>query len=90
VRNPLAEAGFYIMLILLDLPILFVLHYLDKCKIGKGRPKEVLRAIMPYLKMAFKYGLLIRAQLFGYVYFVLSGVQKKVFIKTMLDLGSTS
>jgi hypothetical protein len=33
--------------------------------------------------------LMIQAQQFGYLYFVLAGIKKKVFIQQLMSLGST-
>lgn len=41
------------------------------------------------LKRLFMFNLFIKAQQFGYVYFVLSGINKKVFQNNIVDLGST-
>jgi len=41
------------------------------------------------LKRIFMFNLMIQAQLFGYLYFVLSGIKYKTFNQYLLDAGST-
>lgn len=45
--------------------------------------------IVPKIKAVFMFSLFIRAQLFGYVYFILAGIKKPVFEKNLLQLGSS-
>ena len=88
-KNPLAEAGFFLMLMFISLMMAIGLALIGstvyRCgKIGKWIEVNVIRR----LKHVFMFSLLIFAQQFGYVYFVLAGINKKVFEKNMLELGS--
>lgn len=44
--------------------------------------------IVKNLKKLFMFNMLIRAQLFGYVYFILAGIKKDNFEKNLLEMGS--
>lgn len=88
-KNPLAEAGFFLMLMfvsfIMAIGLAIIGSSMYRCgKIGQWIEKNVISR----LKHVFMFSLLIFAQQFGYVYFVLAGINKQVFEKNMLELGS--
>jgi hypothetical protein len=73
-KSPLVETGFFLTLVVICLLLSMSLISIELC-LGKLGAKHTwfLRNIIGPLKRVFMFNLLIQAQQFGYVYFVLAG-----------------
>lgn len=80
-KSPFVEAGFFLAIIPLCLVVSAILAILGSiCSYRRTRfGLCVVNYSVRPLQNVFTFSLLIYAQQFGYVYFVLSAVQQKVF-----------
>ena len=78
------------MLIIISIIVSISLTILEVSLIRCGEYGNwIQKNLVRRLKKIFMFGLMIKAQQFGYVYFVLTGIKKSVFEQNLLDLGST-
>ena len=89
-KNPIIETGFFVLIILLCILISISLLIFSELSSKLGACGKFFNFYMlGPLKRIFMVNLMIQAQLFGYIYFVLSGIKQKVFKQYLLDAGSS-
>jgi len=85
----MTEAGFFIIVMIgcLIMSLLIVSTAYALSMAGPGGRWIAEKMVNP-LKRIFTFNLLIQAEQFGYVYFVLAGIQQKVFVNNIVVYGT--